>query len=45
MNRIDLNQIAFRMRHKGEGGGGNAFYDKVTKLLSDRFAYNSTLWS
>ncbi|SVD26161.1 uncharacterized protein METZ01_LOCUS379015, partial [marine metagenome] len=45
MNRIDLNQIAFRMRHKGEGGGGKAFYDKVTKLLSDRFAYNSTLWS
>jgi len=45
MNRIDLNQIAFRMRHKGEGGGGKAFYDKVMKLLSDRFAYNSTLWS
>ncbi len=45
MNRIDLDQIAYRMRNKGEGGGGKAFFDKALKLLSDRFAFHPTLWS
>ena len=45
MNRIDLDKIAYRMRHDREGGGGKPFFEKALKLLSDRFAYNSTLWS
>ncbi len=45
MNRIDLDKIAYRMRHDREGGGGKAFFEKALKLLSDRLSYNSTLWS
>jgi hypothetical protein len=45
MNRIALDKIAFRMRNKKEGGDGKDFFDQTLKLLSDRFAYDSTLWA
>ena len=45
MNRIALDKIAFRMRNEKEGGDGKDFFDKTLKLLSDRFAYDSTLWA
>ena len=45
LNRLDLNLIAFRLRHQAEGGGGRDFYNRVMKLLGDRFTYHHTLWS
>ena len=45
MNRIALDKIAFRMRNEKEGGDGKDFFEKTLKLLSDRFAYDPTLWS
>ena len=45
LNRTDLNLIAFRLRHEVEGGGGRDFYNRVMKLLDERFTYNHTLWS
>lgn len=45
LNRIDLNLIAFRLRHEVEGGGGRDFYNRVMKLLNERFTYHHTLWS
>jgi len=38
LRRTNLNKIAFRMRDK-------AFFQTVTKLLTQRHAYNQTLWS
>ena len=45
LNRTDLNLIAFRLRHEVEGGGGRDFYNRVMKLLNERFTYHHTLWS
>ena len=45
LNRLDLNLIAFRLRHQAEGGGGRDFYNRVMKLLDNRFTYHHTLWS
>ena len=45
LNRTDLNLIAFRLRHEVEGGGGRDFYNRVMKLLDERFTYHHTLWS
>jgi hypothetical protein len=45
LNRIDLKQIAFRLRHQAEGGGGRDFYNRIMALLEDRFTYHDTLWS
>jgi len=45
MNRLDLNLIAFRLRHQAEGGGGRDFYNRIMSLLEDRFTYQGTLWS
>ena len=36
--RLNLNQIAFRMRDKG-------FFNQVIKTLRNRYVYNQTLWS
>ncbi len=38
LNRINLNDIAFRMRDK-------AFFARTIKLLKERHAYNNALWS
>ncbi|MDA1139938.1 MAG: hypothetical protein O3B01_15290 [Planctomycetota bacterium] len=38
LNRINLDDIAFRMRDK-------AFFTQTIDLLKDRLAYNNTLWS
>jgi hypothetical protein len=35
---LDLEKIAFRMKERG-------FFEAVVQLLSDRHAYNATLWS
>ena len=45
LNRMDLNLIAFRLRHQAEGGGGRDFYNRLMKLLGDRFTYHHALWS
>ena len=45
LNRLGLNLIAFRLRHQNAGGGGRDFYNRVMKLLGDRFTYHHTLWS
>ena len=45
LNRTNLDLIAFRLRHQAEGGGGRDFYNRVIKLLEDRFNYQHTLWS
>ena len=45
LNRTNLDLIAFRLRHQAEGGGGRDFYNRVMKLLEDRFNYQHTLWS
>ena len=45
LNRIDLGLIAFRLRNENQGGGGRAFYDKLLKLLGERFAFKPELWS
>ena len=45
LNRMDLNLIAFRLRHEAEGGGGRDFYNRVMKLLDERFTYHHALWS
>jgi hypothetical protein len=45
INRIDLSLIAFRLRNKGEGGGGKPYYEKVLNLLAGRFAFHPVLWS
>ena len=45
LNRLDLSLIAFRFRNSREGGDGEAFYKKATKLLAERFAFHPVLWS
>ena len=45
LNRINLELIAWRLRHQAEGGGGRDFYNRLMKLLGDRFGYHHTLWS
>ena len=45
LNRMDLNLIAFRLRHEAEGGAGRDFYNRVMKLLDERFTYHHALWS
>jgi hypothetical protein len=45
LNRTDLKLIAFRLRKQEEGGGGRDFYNRVMKLLDNRFSYQHTLWS
>ena len=45
LNRMNLNLIAFRLRHEAEGGGGRDFYNRVMKLLDERFTYHHALWS
>ncbi|MEC8928494.1 MAG: hypothetical protein VX705_04700, partial [Verrucomicrobiota bacterium] len=45
LNRLDLGQIAFRLRHQAEGGGGRDFYNRLMNLLDGRYAYHPTLWS
>ena len=44
-NRIALDKTAYRRRNEKEGGDGKDFFEKTLKLLSDRFAYDPTLWS
>ncbi|MEC8928735.1 MAG: hypothetical protein VX705_05930 [Verrucomicrobiota bacterium] len=45
LNRINLELIAWRLRHQAEGGGGRDFYNRLMKLLEGRFGYHHTLWS
>ena len=45
LNRLDLNLIAFRLRHQAEGGGGRDFYNRVMALLENRYTYQPTLWA
>ena len=45
LNRLDLDLIAYRLRHQAEGGGGRDFYNRLMNLLDGRFVYNPKLWS
>ncbi len=45
LNRIDLNQVAFRLRREDEGGSGKSFYDRLLAHLDTRFHYHDTTWS
>ena len=45
LNRTDLSQIAFRLRHDAEGGSGKTFFNQVLAHLTQRFTYHHELWS